>query len=374
MRRLDISPVDAIFADGSYPIEFLFYFERAFDTQRLRAGLRRLSSLFWPAFGEYADGSIHFDRYDEAGTYDEEWQDRELDIGEISGAGAAAVVRFALPALERLFFLKVTRFRNGLAVVPKLNHLAGDGYSYFLLLSALAALTRPNRMPFRPAFLKMALRLDHNRAALPDFSFRGVNRTPLPAPGELRIEQDVIPRAEVLAVIQETAESAVLRVSSNDVLSAMAMKKLAGGGRERRGGEFDLTMPIDLRGRVKGYGRGSFGNAIMFHTVTFKREEVESSAVPHLATRIRRARPVLSAETALAFLKSLAAIRAAERWAEFRPYDPERGCLVTNLSRLPTDRLDFGTGPPRLVVPLTVEKNSVGILARGDGFLLRSAV
>ena len=373
MRRLDISPVDAVFSNGSYPIEFLFYYEEAFKTERLRSGLRRLSSLFWPALGEYADGSILFDRYDEAGCYSEESLGQELDIAKLSGAGAAAAARFALPPLERLFFLKVSRFRNGLVLVPKLNHLAGDGYSYFLLLSVLAALTRSNRVPFQSTVLKRALRVSHKRAVLRGFSFKGVKLDPLPPPGELTIEQDVMPKGQVEAMIQETAESAGLRVSANDVLSALVVKKLAGLGKDRPGGDFDLTMPIDVRGRIKGYGRGFFGNAIMFHRVTFKREEIENSAVPSLAARIRQLRPGLSAETYLDFLRRLAEIRAAEKWADFRPYDPERGCLVTNLSKLPADRLDFGTGPPRLVVPLTVEKNSAGILAKGEDFLLRSA-
>src|SRR4030066_1632312 len=64
---------------------------------------------------------------------------------------------------------------------------------------------------------------------------------------------------------------------------------------------------------------------------------------------------------------------SAGRWDKFRPYDPERGCLVTNLSRLPADKLDFGTGPPRLSIPLTIEKNGVGILARKEDYLLRLA-
>jgi hypothetical protein len=373
MKRVDISPVDAVFANGSYPIEFLFYYERAFNTGRLRRALRRLSSLFWPVFGVYADGSILYEGYDEQGCYDEAALDRELDVAELEGPGAAAVARYALPPLTRLFFLKVIRFRNGLGLIPKLNHLTGDGYSYFLFLSFLAALTRPSPAPFRPVFLNMGVRVRHTRSVLSGFSFRGAELKPLPPPGELRIEQDVVPRSRVQRLIQETADSAGLRVSSNDVLSAQAVKRLAGAAEEHRGGDFDLTMPIDVRGKIKGYGRGFFGNGIMFHRVDFEREEIANSSIPLLAARIRRSRPLLSASGYLDFLRGLERIQAEGRWAEFRPYDPERGCLVTNLSRLPAERLDFGTGAPRLAVPLTVEKNSVGVLSRGEDFLLRWA-
>ncbi len=56
-----------------------------------------------------------------------------------------------------------------------------------------------------------------------------------------------------------------------------------------------------------------------------------------------------------------------------RPFDPARGCLVTNLSKMPAERLDFGTGGPAAIVPLTIEKNSAAILARGENFVLRYA-
>ena len=56
-----------------------------------------------------------------------------------------------------------------------------------------------------------------------------------------------------------------------------------------------------------------------------------------------------------------------------RPYDPDRGCLVTNLSRMPIQRLDFGAGSPGLVMPITIGRNSVAMLADREDFLLRFA-
>ena len=53
------------------------------------------------------------------------------------------------------------------------------------------------------------------------------------------------------------------------------------------------------------------------------------------------------------------------------PHDPRHGCLVTNLSRLPTHKLDFGNDTPDFIVPLTIEKNSAAILADQNNFCLR---
>jgi hypothetical protein len=373
MKRVNISPVDAVFSNGSYPIEFLFYYEPGFETKRLRSALEKLSSIFWPAFGEYRDGAIVFDGYHEAECFEEEVIDREVDRAEVESAGSGVVSRFALPELRRLFFLKAIRFKNGLVLIPKLNHLAGDGYSYFLFLSFLAALSRPTVVPFKSTLMNLALKPHHQRTALRDFLFRGADLKPLPQGGQFKIVCDEVARRDVQSVIQEAAASAGQRISANDVLSALAMKKLVKAGVGSWAEDVRLTMPIDVRGKVKEYGRGFFGNGIMFHTLTFKKERLEKSPLQEIAVEIRKSMPLLSREAYVDFLGTLEEMLSAGRLEEFRPYDPERGCLVTNLSRLPVDRLDFGTGPPKLVIPLTVERNAAGILAKKEDYILRLA-
>jgi Transferase family len=373
MKSIPISQVDTVFSNGGYPIEFLFYYARPFSTKRLRSGLRKLSSILWPAFGEYHDGHIFLDRYLEAECFDEETVNRELDIREIEGPTSDIYSRFALPDLKRLFFLKAIRFRNGLVLIPKLSHLAGDGYSYFLLLSALAALTRRPLVPFKAQFLKLALKPNHRRTVLRDFLFRA-EAPKLPSrESRLTIESDKVPRREVQAVIREAASSAGLRISTNDVLSAQAVKKLVSARADQWAGEVRLTIPIDVRAKLKEYGRGFFGNGLMFHRVMFEKEQLQTASLLDIAVTIRRSMPSLSREIYIDFLEGLEETISAGRLDELRPYDPERGCLVTNLSRLPTERLDFGTGAPRMVVPLTVEKNGAAILAKGENYLLRYA-
>jgi hypothetical protein len=373
MKRVNISQVDAVFSNGSYPIEFLFYYEPAFDTKRLRSALQKLSSVFWPAFGEYREGAIVFDGYCEAECFEEEAVKREFDIAEIDEADYSVISRFALPELKRLFFLKAIRFKNGLVLIPKMNHLAGDGYSYFLFLSFLAALSRPTIVRFKSSLMNLALQPHHRRTALRDFSFQGVELKPVAQDGKFTIECDEILRQDVQSIIQQAASSADLRISTNDVLSALAMKKLVKARPDFWAEDVRLTMPIDVRGKVKEYGRGFFGNGIMFHTVTFKKEQLGNSPVQEIAVEIRKSMPSQSKETYVDFLKKLEEMLSAGRLDEFRPYDPERGCLVTNLSKLPADKLDFGTGSPKLAIPLTIEKNGAAILGKEENFILRLA-
>jgi len=373
MKEVRISQVDVLFSNGIYPIEFLFYYKEGFKTEKLRRVLRGLSSFFWPMFGEYKDGLIVFDGYREEDCYDEELVHQELNMAEIKETGFEAYSRFRQPDLKRLFFLKVIRWKNGMALIPKLNHLAGDGYSYFYFLSLLAALSRPTLVPFKSSLMGIFLKPHHQRTILKDFSFKEVGMKLVLRADKFTVEFEEIPRTEVQSVIEEIATSDNLRISTNDILSAMALKKLVARQSEVWGAEVSLTMPIDVRRLVKDYGRGFFGNGLMFHTLKFKKERIENSPAKEMAVDIRKSMPHVSRESYIHYLAELEDLVSKGDMEKLRPFDPDRGCLVTNLSKLPADKMDFGTGSPDLIIPLTIEKNSTAILAKKESFVLRFA-
>lgn len=373
MNEVNISQVDALFSNGRYPIEFLFYYKEGFQTKKMRSALRKLSSVFWPMFGEYKDGVIFFDKYSEEDCYDEEVVNQEFHIPEIEEKGFEVSSRFCLPDLKRLFFLKAIRLKKGMILIPKMNHLAGDGYSYFYFLSLLAALSQPTLVPFKSSLASLFFKPHHRRTAIRDFSFRGVELKPVPQNDKFSIEFDEILREDVQSMIKEVAFSDNLRISTNDILSAMAIKKLVGIQREFWGERVKLTIPIDVRSRIKEYGRGFFGNGIMLHTIELKKEEIENFLTKEIATKIRKSMPFVSTETYIKYLTELEEIISEGQMDKFKPFDPRSGCLVTNLSKLPSDKLNFGSGDPELIFPLTIEKNSTVILAKKENFVLRFA-
>lgn len=372
MKEISISPVDALFANGAYPIEFLFAFKGGFSTKKLRRAMRALVPLFWPVFGDYRAGVIVFDRYREEDVFDERSVGRALDAAGLAEAGLETLSEFGCEGPRRLFFLKATRFTDGLVLVPAMNHLAGDGYSYFFFLSALAALTRAAFLPLRAPFLRAVFRAHHRRAALGGFTYRGADGPPAPvAPVErVTVESREVPKTDVQALVREAAASG-LRLSSNDVLSAMVVMRLA----EVRGPAAEavtrLTIPIDVRGQVPDLGRRFFGNGIMLHTMDLGGPTRGAADLKELAARVRGSMPRVSRDSYIGYLAGLERLVAEQRWDEFRPFDPDKGCLVTNLSKMPMEKLDLGTGPPAAVVPLTVERNAAAIMARGDKYILR---
>jgi hypothetical protein len=373
VKQIPISQVDALFSNGRYPIEFLFLYRSGFSTRNLRRALRTLAPVFWPVFGEYRRGAISFDRYREEDFFDEESVGHALDPADVEGADWDTISRFGQKELSKLFFLKATRFTNGIVLVPKMNHVAGDGFSFFFFLSALAALTRAAFFPFKSPLIKALFKPVHRRTGLREFSFQADAPAPVVQGEPLTVESVEIPKRDVQALVREAAASEGLRISSNDILSAMAVRKLAGIRGHQKGAGFRLTIPIDVRGQVRDYGRRFFGNGLMLHTMDPAAFPLADSTMKDTAVRIRKFLPRVSRESYIGYLSGLERLASEKRWAEFRPYDPDKGCLVTNLSKLPAERLDFGTGGPQVAVPLTVEKNSVAVLARSDNYVLRYA-
>ncbi len=380
MKQLSISQTDIFFANGIYPIEFLLFYDRAYDTYdraldttRLREALWRLSSAWWPIFGVYEDGIIRAERYDEAAVFQEETRDEVFHIPASEAECFESCRRFSKPDLDRLFHLRVIRFRNGVMVIPKLNHMAGDGYSYFTFLSFLAASTRPSSIPMKSSLLSHFVKLHHNRTCLKRYRLGVTPPPPAAPPADVTIECDEMPIREVESIADECSNSTGIRVSTNDVLSAMALRKVADNQKDTDSAALSLTIPIDVRRLVPDYGRRFIGNALQLHSLSLDPDMVLNAPIREIATAIRTSMPAITRKSYLEYLTGLEKPIEQLDPDAFRPFNPDTGCLVTNLTRMPTDRLDFGSGPPALIYPLTAGKHAAALLRHEDRFVLRIA-
>jgi hypothetical protein len=373
MKKIDISQVDALFANGIYPIEFLFYFEEGLNTKKIRNALKKLSAVFWPMFGEYRNGIISFEKFVEDDYYDEMVINQEFVIPDSENERFEFYSQQKLPDVKKLFLLKVMHFKNGVVMVPRMSHLAGDGYSYFYFLSALAMLSQQT-LPLSKSFLmQLFFKPHHNRTTLKNFSFEGVEWENQHRDTQFTMGIDEVRRKDVNLTIRKVSESKNFRISTNDVLSAMAVKKLVRSQKAFQGEFVELTMPIDVRRQVKEYGRSFFGNGIMLHKMRLKKDDIEHSLTEEMAVRIRKSMPSISKQSYTDYLSQLEEILTEGKKEKFRPFDPASGCLVTNISRLPVDKLNFGTGLPDLIYPLTIEKNAAAVLTKDENFILRFA-
>jgi len=373
MKELNISPVDTIFANGSYPIEFLIYYKNKLKSKNIRTALKKISNHFWPAFGQYHAGAIQFNKYIEHAHFDETEIDHSFDCDESPIAIYDRYRHAISPDMKTLFFLKMIQYKNGTVLFPKLNHLAGDGYSYFYFLSVLAELSQGSGVPFKKRLILYLSKPHHKRTVLKEFQFNEADLKPLQNQEQLTIKFEEISTTTVKKMIRDVASNLKQQVSTNDILSAIIVQKLVTNERDFFGDHFQLTIPIDVRRYVKEYGAKFFGNGIMLDVVNFKTKDIDKLNIQDIAITIRESMPAITKEIFIQFLDSLEAIIAERQYHKLRPFDPQRGCLVTNLSKLPANKLNFGTGNPDFIFPLTIEKNSAAILSNKDNFILRLA-
>ncbi|MCE7745700.1 MAG: hypothetical protein GPJ52_11265 [Candidatus Heimdallarchaeota archaeon] len=373
MKQINISQVSTFFANGSYPIEFLFYFPYRINTNRLRRALKKLSTHFWTVFGTYANGVITEKSYLE----DEYFEEISVDEAFDPSMGRETIYnKFGTmnPKLsQHLFFLKVIHYINGTVLIPIMNHLVGDGYSYFYMLSVLAAVTKRGGIPLAPTVITAIAKPRIYSDLHASFHFTASPVEAITFENKIDVEYQEISITETRNQAKSISEKSGLRISTNDILSARVIKYVLENGKKKQLVNFRLAIPVDVRRGVSELGQRYFGNGLIMYNVPFNPKTVSQASIEELAITIRKSFPTVNYQSYETYLKQV------ENWIDvgklelLRPYDPDTECLVTNLTRMPIKRLDFGSGPPTTVEPLTRGRSGAAILAQDDKFVLRLA-
>lgn len=366
MKSITISPVDTHFLNGSYPIEFLLYYPNRIKTDAIRRALERISEIFWPLCGLYEHGTIRSVPYDESELITRTEIGDSFPAEDDETAIVQAYRHINAQRMLRLFHLSVLQFSNGTVLIPKLNHLAGDGYSYFLFLSRLAAAAADSSHTGGPP-------IDTDRAVFGHFRFGSRKIVTPPYESDVMVEVLPVRKSLIKEEIRTIRSECGVTVSTNDMLAARVFKELFRKRQDSSFGEYSLTIPIDVRRQVKEMSGSFVGNGLMFHRLTLPADQLRIQSLDELAVAIRESMPEISSDTYRTYLSGLRRSIDHSSIHALTPYDPDRGCLVTNLSRLPANRLDFGSGRPERICTLTLGRHSAAILADGEHFLLRMA-
>ncbi len=368
MKKIPISQIDALFTNGSYPIEFLMFYQKSINIAKIKSAIEQLSAPFWPLFGEYRDGSIYAKTYSETDVITETSVDKNFSAGGqfFADAGNSAPLENG-----KLFHIHIIRYNNGTVLIPKMDHLAGDGYSFFYFLYQLAVMSRSHALPLKKQLIRAVSAPRHNRTVLRDFQFDSLQIPLEKQPENLTITFQRVAKSAVREQIKAIAANRNARVSSNDILAAMVIETSVELQSSPFGANVNLTIPMDVRNHIKLYGMKYFGNGLMFHRVSFATCDLQHATIDDIAVHIRKSMPDITQSNYLEYLMQLETQIANKQFASLKPYDPAMGCLVTNISKLPTNMLDFGGGNPDAVIPITVGKNSVAIMADQNDYVLR---
>lgn len=390
MRAAPLSPIDMAFVgrDG-YSIEFLLRFSRPLDEVRLAAALEDALAVFWPLRGRLAaddhagmrvvecDARADFVVVPPRSTLDarspEELAHFHADIVSLPG--------------EPLLRVRYGRVGDGSALSVHASHCLVDGHSYFYFLSALAAACRgePGAVPppdhGRASLVPDAQELDPGRHGAgvdaevlfqeTGISWGEVRR--LPRLEECRWTFLEFPEARLQDLLDEAATTSTARLSRHDALAAHLWQRAA---REwgPAGDPLSYVGGYDYRRVYAGLSPRYFGNAVRNATLRLGREEVLGAPLGRLAEHIRRVTASMDELRARESLRCLAEIRLAHglgAFARMHAVDPGAGFLVTNMSRMPLDAMDCGSGPPEELVAMTPAPRSALVSAARDGVLVR---
>jgi len=354
-------------------IEFLFYYKYKIKTITIRKAIKKLSSSFWPLFGKYNDGWIQSSKYSEDKFYYEMIHNEDFTLLKNEMQVWKKYNRVNPKKMNGLFFLSILQFNNGTVIIPKMNHLVGDGYSYFYFMAVLSSVSKSSYMPFKKYAIRLLASPQLKRTVLKEYHF---NKTEIEEPVEYQnctIKIEPVLKTYVKTEIKKIKAKYGVSVSTNDILSAIVFKKTFEKQKEQFDNQFTLSIPMDVRRQVTELGQKFFGNGIMLHHLSLSIDELDKIDNGELALKLRKSLPVVTTEKYVEYFRDLESKIERSTIHSLKPYDPENGCLVTNLVRMPIQKLNFGSGNPAFIFPLTIGKNSAAILEDKDNFLLRLA-
>jgi hypothetical protein len=199
-------------------------------------------------------------------------------------------------------------------------------------------------------------------------------RQPVPRE-QLREERLFVSKEKMNELLAEAKRDCEVALFHNDALTAYLWRRCvpqweAGDGNQST----YMTCPVDFRRILRAVPRTYFGNALCFAIASIDYERLASASLGELALLIREAVSQVRQEYVTGSLQTLERLRRQRGPAvmeEIHVVPPRHGMLVTNVSRLPMQSLDFGAGIPTAFRDLSSSQRGAGILSAEDGVEIR---
>ncbi|MEY4547474.1 MAG: hypothetical protein RL685_3669, partial [Pseudomonadota bacterium] len=347
---IELSPIEQVFTGaGACPITFLFEFDRPLDAQALQASLA----------GALRGFPLLQARLIEDGPRGVALQpDAALGALHVcSEAASEAEVAAALAPLALQSGCETARFTlvqraTGCTLAASMSHAVVDGFAFvsFLYHWARSARGLPgialSRQSIAPSIRPEPVTAERVLADCGAFWLPGQKRS---VAAELRLECRRFRHDELALERAQIRATHGANVSDNDLIAAHLWREF-GPRLSSVEAEAYLTCPVDARPLCRALGRSHMGCAITFATAALPIASLQQLPLAELALTIRKAVGAVTEERVSASMSTLAALREQQGPGvldEIHLTHPARGLLVTNLSRLPLQELDFGAGQPR---------------------------
>jgi shikimate O-hydroxycinnamoyltransferase len=378
-----LSSIDYVFTGvGSYPITFAFAYEGTLDPAHMQASLEETLAHF-PllrsklirvpgdafAFSPAGDG-LSFE-VNQSGETFAHASDRDGFVKPVVSSEGQPLTR-----------IKLMQTPAGSVLGVSISHALVDGFSYFHVLSSWARIAGGQRI-LEPA---------HQRAALipePPLQpgcitpqdvlarcglFWDERRRDLPH-GPLGEERVLISKAQMRELLWEAQEACDVALTNNDVITAFLWREYVPRWCERENNPLTyVTLPFDFRRALKALRRTFFGCALCFVTASLDYESLLCTSLGELALLVHETVGRAKEDYIWGSLQTLDGLRRTRGLGvmeEIHVRHPRNGIVVTNISRLPFQSLDFGAGPPTGFQAYSQVLGGAGIMPAQDGVEVR---
>lgn len=380
MSLMQLAPVDYVFTGNmSCPVTFAFSFPERIEPRALQAGLQRLLEVIPWLGGRLRAVSADTFAYELAAQ-----PQLELSVTSTNKCFEELSDRELVPLVksadgEPLMHARLTQTPEGSVLAASMSHALVDGFSFFLALSKWAALARGERVD--APVMERLLRVPESyvAAALTGLDARTLLEQtglfwaePRPAvetlPKQERMHLSSAALAELFADAQRSVDQ---KITKSDVLTAWLWRTYGAQlWSDADNPDVYMTCPVDVRRLLGAENQHAFGCTINTATARATRRELIHLPLGQLATRIQQSVARVFASDYRARVAPLEALRRLHGLRgphSIQLRHPQRGMLVTNMSRLPLAQLDFGCGAPtsaRLVAELS---GMAAVLPARDG-------
>ncbi len=378
-----LNPVEHIFTGiGSYPIDFIFYYKGHLDENRLKESFQELIRYF-PVVNsrleKISESSLGL-RICENG-YEFETRDSDADFQDQDSRSSfiSSVETFENNPLVKI---RLTYLPKGTVLGVSISHAISDGFGYFHFLASWAKLFHRLSV-FHPG-------LDRQNMVFPAIdNTEEINEEKIYNDcglylGEKREtynrEQQTwdVKRysgEELHSLISQIQGTCTTRLSVNDILSALLWKEYL--AKWNISGEETIsyfTCPVDFRRILPGFPKTYFGDALCFASAKLPYDRLLSSSNGDLALLIRESVASVQPGYIMRSIATLEKIREQHGTGimeNIHVAHPDSGMLVTNLSRLPVNEIQFNCGAPISFDILTTAPRGAVILPHRDGIEIR---
>ena len=136
-----------------------------------------------------------------------------------------------------------------------------------------------------------------------------------------------------------------------------------------------VTVPFDFRRLLREISRMYFGCALVFATASIAYDRLMRASLGEISCLIRKSIAQVTTDYVHGSLRTLEALRLGRGLSTIQQIEvrhPQRGLVVTNISRLPLLSVDFGSGPPVDFKATAQAHRGVVILPSDDSVVVRA--